>query len=280
MQTISYREREPIDSLYALDSEKERYRGVEYKSNIPLQSKIKVSEPLRVIHEKPESSKGTPERKVAPPVQVTERHSVSITGSLERNKGAVKTPGSRGKSITNESNMFSRMSELHSDGSILRRNNVRFGIRFREKSDPSYVVGGESALASGLYKPNSFEPAKKNVVSRVLVGEEALEAEKGRLVHVVTKFNSFHFLVEGALGYLKEMVGGSLTTERDKVEGWDGAEELFERCQEGGREGFDVGFVLARKQELQLINVALLPEDYYLVVVEGEEGPERLEVQE
>jgi hypothetical protein len=31
--------------------------------------------------------------------------------------------------------MFSRMSELHSDGSILRRNNNRFGVKLKQKQD-------------------------------------------------------------------------------------------------------------------------------------------------
>ena len=56
------------------------------------------------------------------------------------------------------------------------------------------------------------------------------------------------------------------------MDGWEGAGELFERCREAGTENFDVGFVLARKKELDLINVALLPEDYYVVVVDGDKG--------
>lgn len=36
------------------------------------------------------------------------------------------------RNITNES-MLSRMSELHSDGSILRRNNMRFGVKTTQK---------------------------------------------------------------------------------------------------------------------------------------------------
>ena len=37
-----------------------------------------------------------------------------------------------GHAFMNDS-MFSRMSELHSDGSILRRNNMRFGVKAKKK---------------------------------------------------------------------------------------------------------------------------------------------------
>ena len=37
------------------------------------------------------------------------------------------------KNALNESNWFSRMSELHSDGSILRRNNIRFGVKLNRR---------------------------------------------------------------------------------------------------------------------------------------------------
>ena len=37
------------------------------------------------------------------------------------------------KNALNESNWFSRMSELHSDGSILRRNNIRFGVKLQKR---------------------------------------------------------------------------------------------------------------------------------------------------
>jgi hypothetical protein len=40
-----------------------------------------------------------------------------------------KGNGPKYSTLLNESNMFSRMSELHSDGSILRRNNIRFGVK-------------------------------------------------------------------------------------------------------------------------------------------------------
>jgi hypothetical protein len=67
--------------------------------------------------------------------------------------------------------MFSRMSELHSDGSILRRNNIRFGVKLperQEKVEPSML---ESKL-SGIYK--GPVAARKNTLNRVISGEEEL----------------------------------------------------------------------------------------------------------
>jgi hypothetical protein len=73
--------------------------------------------------------------------------------------------------LMNESNMFSRMSELHSDGSILRRNNIRFGVRRpeakKEKHDLSML---ESKMVSGIYKGNNFN--KKTALALTVCGEE------------------------------------------------------------------------------------------------------------
>jgi hypothetical protein len=41
---------------------------------------------------------------------------------------------------------------------------------------------------------------------------------------------------------------------------------------------FDSGFIFARKQEAQLVNPSLLPEDYYMVTIERGEGEAFLEV--
>ena len=45
----------------------------------------------------------------------------------------------------NES-MFSRMSELHSDGSILRRNNIRFGVKPPQPQQPQREVRYEPSM--------------------------------------------------------------------------------------------------------------------------------------
>lgn len=49
------------------------------------------------------------------------------TGKLDNKNNNKNT------TLLNQSNMFSRMSELHSDGSILRRNNIRFGVKLAPK---------------------------------------------------------------------------------------------------------------------------------------------------
>jgi len=65
--------------------------------------------------------------------------------------------------------MFSRMSELHSDGSILRRNNMRFGVKPKMKEEPeTSMLWQESKLKSGIYKPVGND--RKNTLNRLLVG--------------------------------------------------------------------------------------------------------------
>jgi hypothetical protein len=42
------------------------------------------------------------------------------------------SPSSRG---LNDSNWQSKASDFYSDGSILRRNNIRFGVKYKKKED-------------------------------------------------------------------------------------------------------------------------------------------------
>lgn len=73
----------------------------------------------------------------------------------------------------NESNMFSRMSELHSDGSILRRNNIRFGVRRPEQKGEKVEMSMlESKMVSGIYKGNNFN--KKGALSLLVSGAEEM----------------------------------------------------------------------------------------------------------
>jgi hypothetical protein len=79
--------------------------------------------------------------------------------------------------LMNES-MFSRMSELHSDGSILRRNNIRFGVKPPQPQQPQREVRYEPSMLesklSGIYKAGAGD-ARKNTLTRAIVGEEELE---------------------------------------------------------------------------------------------------------
>ena len=85
------------------------------------------------------------------------------------------------------------MSELHSDGSILRRNNVRFGIKVKSHQPDESSVGGEG-MASALYNPVSLQNNNKHVINLVLTPDQ-LDAYKSKLVHIVTSTNHFHFLL-------------------------------------------------------------------------------------
>lgn len=68
---------------------------------------------------------------------------------------------------------MSRLSELHSDGSILRRNNMRFGVKIKEKPEVS-MMWQESRLVSGLGMGGKAEGQVREL-SRLLVGEEVLD---------------------------------------------------------------------------------------------------------
>lgn len=63
---------------------------------------------------------------------------------------------------------MSKPSDLHSDGSMLRRNNVRFGIKLRKKEDTEASVI-ESKLGSGIYTVKDLN--KKMALTRKIEGE-------------------------------------------------------------------------------------------------------------
>lgn len=125
----------------------------------------------------------------------------------------------------------------------------------------------ESKLLSGIYKRN------KNSIRRVISGEEEVEEERGRLLHVILRFNNFHFIVHEDLTYLTTIITTHLATSNDKVESFAGVEQLFECIRpEKVEDRFDAGFIFVRREEIKLINVNLFPEDYYIVTVQRAEA--------
>ena len=129
----------------------------------------------------------------------------------------------------------------------------------------------ENKLKSGIYKP--VDNNRKNALNRLLVGEEALEQERNKLHHVNTQFNNFHFLVHEDLAYLNVMLGNNLKSPTDKFETFGSLEHMFECIRpEKTRDLFDGGFIFTLRHHIPLINPKILPEDYYLVIVDRYKG--------
>ncbi len=125
---------------------------------------------------------------------------------------------------------FSRASELHSDGSILRRNNARFGIkRKEEKADVSLSLAGDSGLGSGLLRLNELN--KKMALNRVMSGEEYLKEEAERYGHINTALSNFHFLVEDSLIYLSQTIQKHLASPYDSIDHFTGSHQLLEKIK-------------------------------------------------
>ncbi len=80
------------------------------------------------------------------------------------------SPSSRG---LNDSNWQSKASDFYSDGSILRRNNIRFGVKYKKKEDKLNDMSvNQSKMLSGLFKVKDLN--KKMALNRVIIGEEEL----------------------------------------------------------------------------------------------------------
>jgi hypothetical protein len=87
---------------------------------------VEASNPKQVI----KSTKPKLENPLKPKVEPI-KPKVELKPKVEPNPKTDLSPTI--KNALNESNWFSRMSELHSDGSILRRNNIRFGVKLQKK---------------------------------------------------------------------------------------------------------------------------------------------------
>lgn len=124
----------------------------------------------------------------------------------------------------------------------------------------------ESKLVSGIYKGSNLN--KKGALSLAICGDEEMSYERRRLLHVVTKFNSFHFIIQEDLAYLREIISGHVAARNDRVEVYSGIEQLFECIRpEKVEDKYDVGFIFVSRQEARLINTSLLPDDYYVVLI-------------
>lgn len=66
---------------------------------------------------------------------------------------------------------MSKPSDLYSDGSILRRNNIRFGIKLRKKEESEASVT-YSKLGSGIYTVRDLN--KKMALTKKIQGEQQL----------------------------------------------------------------------------------------------------------
>lgn len=136
----------------------------------------------------------------------------------------------------------------------------------------------ESKLVSGIYKGNNLN--KKGALSVAVCGDEEMGYERRRLLHVITKFNSFHFIIQEDLAYLKDIIGGYVAGKNDRIEVYSGVEQLCECIRtEKVEDRYDVGFIFASRQEIRLINTNIFPDDYYVVLIEAAEE-QMLEIDE
>lgn len=58
---------------------------------------------------------------------------------------------------------------------------------------------------------------------------------------------------------------------QDRADSFTGVNSLF-AVLNAHSDSFDLGFVFARQEEMNHINPAIMPENYFLVSIEGDEG--------
>lgn len=87
--------------------------------------------------------------------------------------------------------MNSKASELCSDGSILRRNNLRFGVKLKPQ-EVSEAMG--SKIASNIFTVRDLN--KKMAVNRKIAGAQLLSEEEQKYRHVDASLTPCHYLFQ------------------------------------------------------------------------------------
>lgn len=129
----------------------------------------------------------------------------------------------------------------------------------------------ESKLKSGIYKP--MDDNRKNVINRAIFGEDHLEQEKNKLFHINPRLNNFHFIIHEELSYLNVIIKEQLATPHDKIETFTSIENMYECLRpEKIQDFYEGGFIFTLSSNLSLVNAKILPEDYYLVIIDRNKG--------
>lgn len=153
-----------------------------------------------------------------------------------------------------------------SDGSILRRNNVRFGIKLKQKQEK---LDFSSLNDTKLYSPNFNinDLNKKMALHRKIQGEDDLISQTHHYLHINTHLSATHYLFQEELRYIEKKIN-PLFGPLDKLDYFACLEELSQKAFSL----MDCGFVLAVGDEGQKVNPTMLPENYYVVSIEKTEG--------
>ena len=81
------------------------------------------------------------------------------------------------------------------------------------------------------------------------------------------------------MNYMVPILSDNLVKSNDKIESFNNLELMFQLIKPQKTELFDVGLIITLESHLQLINPRILPEDYYLIVIDRSKGP-LLEIKE
>lgn len=101
------------------------------------------------------------------------------------------------------------------------------------------------------------------------MGQEHLQEERNKLLHINTKLNNFHYILHEEFSYLQPIIKKYLASPQDKIDSFSNLESMFECLRpEKTQELFDAGFIFTIKSHLPLINPKILPDDYFIVVIE------------
>jgi hypothetical protein len=80
-------------------------------------------------------------------------------------------------------------------------------------------------MVSGIYKINDLN--KKMALNRIIRGEDYIDEEKGKYIHINSKINRFHFIIQSDMDYLVETIKNHLSNSQDKIEQFTGVSSLF-----------------------------------------------------
>ena len=119
----------------------------------------------------------------------------------------------------------------------------------------------ETKLFTGTYNLNDLN--RKMALHRRISGEEELAAEQAKYTHIDVHLSAAHYLFQEELRYYEKKLS-TLFGPLDKVDFFACLEELFQKAFSL----MDCGFVVMVHQEALKVNPSMLPENYYVILID------------
>ncbi len=83
----------------------------------------------------------------------------------------------------------------------------------------------DNKMVSGIFKLNDLN--KKMALNRIIRGEDYIDQQREKYIHISSKSNRFHFMIQEEMEYLVQIIADHIANIQDKVDRFAGISSLF-----------------------------------------------------